>query len=195
MAIGFNFRATSGYVTDGAGEVYVLATDAYPTTRGGVTFGWESTSGIAGANRNSGIDQRLAGLCYWTRTAQKTFRIDISAGTYNVTIAAGDAHPSVRHPARVIAYDNTSELSELFDVNNTTFGSHVDAVGDVYVNANWPGSNTPVELTFATTACRFVMGATSGTLDSNTSITHIALEEVGGGSLGRYRPILMMGVG
>ena len=40
---GFDFRATSTYVTDPPTSTYVLASTAYPTTVNGVTFGWANT--------------------------------------------------------------------------------------------------------------------------------------------------------
>jgi hypothetical protein len=42
---GFNFRATAGYVSDSVNTTHVLATTAYPTSAGGVTFGsWCETN-------------------------------------------------------------------------------------------------------------------------------------------------------
>lgn len=55
--VGFDFRATSTFVTDPANCTYVID-DLYPTTRGGVTFGWAvhraGARWLAGAARARG---------------------------------------------------------------------------------------------------------------------------------------------
>src|SRR5205809_595690 len=88
---GFNFRDSIGYVTDGTNETYVRDTgDVYPVTRNAVTFGWNSNLG--GADRNSAIDRRLAGLNYSSPGTSFTFQVDLTApGTYDISLALGDA--------------------------------------------------------------------------------------------------------
>ena len=61
-AIGFDFRASSNYVTDPAGDTYVLPSTAYPTTFNGVNFGWTNVSLVQARNRSTGVDPRLAGM-------------------------------------------------------------------------------------------------------------------------------------
>jgi hypothetical protein len=90
---GFNFRQTSGFVTDGANETYVLSGDSYPATRNGVTFGWEDAPS-GDRDRNSGIDRRLAGMNFVSSAAGASayrFRVDLpAAGDYAVRLAIGD---------------------------------------------------------------------------------------------------------
>jgi hypothetical protein len=78
---GLNFRAASDFVTDGAGETYVLAGDHYPVTRGGVTFGWVLDSQtVQAVNRNSGYDRRLAGINYMAGDGAGTISIEVTSG-------------------------------------------------------------------------------------------------------------------
>jgi hypothetical protein len=106
MSYQLNFRSTSGYVTDGAGQTYVLATDTYPTTRGGVTFGWETPGPTGHANRSTSLDVRLAGIGYRVNSsggAAGIFRVALPAtGTYNLRLAMGDANYSHTTPQLVI---------------------------------------------------------------------------------------------
>src|SRR5581483_4227258 len=57
---GFDFRATSTYVTDPPTSTYVLAGTSYPTSRNGATFGWANTALVQSRDRNTMVDPRLA---------------------------------------------------------------------------------------------------------------------------------------
>ena len=89
---GFDFRNTASYVTDPAGDTYVLSTTAYPTKGSGVTYGWVKTSLVTGRDRNAKLDPRLAGINYATNGSPATFYVDLpSAGSYSLALALGDA--------------------------------------------------------------------------------------------------------
>lgn len=91
---GFNFRSTSGYVSDAAGDIYVLETDTYPTTRGGVTFGFTDQAGGSPLciDRDAGISPKLAGIAYQPLGGATTrhFRIDKTAAAMKFRNALGD---------------------------------------------------------------------------------------------------------
>ncbi len=175
-AIGFNFRNTSGYVTDGADETYVLGnSDPYPTTRAGWTFGWEDT--ISGSiNRDSGNDARLAGINYMTASGVR-FRVDLPAtGDYTVAVAMGDAAS-----AQEVSWawkDDTTNLNDFYDGNTSGGNFFYDATETEYTNSTWPGSQTPVQYTFATTIFRI---QSHTPVFSNPTLAHVALSQVGGG--------------
>src|SRR5215813_6529220 len=101
---GINFRASAGFVADGANETYCLA-ENYPTARGGAMFGW--TSGAPSArDRTTSADRRLAGMNF-VSGSQGTFRIDLPApGTYDVRLAIGETD-NPQHAA-IEVYDNTT---------------------------------------------------------------------------------------
>lgn len=161
--LGFNFRATSGYVTDGADQIYVLSGDAYPTTRLGATFGWVvGAQPVLDANRNNAIDPRLAGINYVEGGAAITtyFRVDLpSAGTCEVRLALGDAS-FAQNNVLVIVKDTTTTLFQSPDITglSSASGHFYDANGDDLTTVTWPGTNTPQSVEFATTQMRVYLG-------------------------------------
>ncbi len=92
---GFDFRNTQNAAPDPPGSTYVLASTAYPTTVGGMTFGWANTYLVQGRDRNgnnNNLDPRLAGVNLITNGSPATFYVDLPApGTYSLSLAMGDA--------------------------------------------------------------------------------------------------------
>src|SRR5271165_2886814 len=89
---GFDFRNTKGFVTDPSGDTYVLPSTLYPTSFNGTTYGWVKTTPVQGRDRNASLDPRLAGINFVTNGSPGTFYVDLpSAGTYNLSLAMGDA--------------------------------------------------------------------------------------------------------
>ncbi len=177
LDVGLNFRANSGYVTDGANETYALA-DAYPTTRGGITFGWENvgTSSPQSRDRNSAIDRRLAGIVFTTALGG-TFRIDLpNTGTYQIHCALGDPEGSGIASYYVIK-DNASAIATISGATN----NWVDATGATRSSANWPANEVSIQATFASTILRF--SANSGVTDA---IGHIRVVEIVSGNPHSY---------
>jgi hypothetical protein len=171
----FNFRQnnTDPNLTDieQAGEVYVLHTDTYGTTRtpngggGDFTFGWESGT-IDGRNRSEVVDVRLRGINF---SVDGTFRVDLpGAGTYSVRLAIGDA-TTAHTNVRVRIYDNASLLTTL-GPSATTGGSFRDATYTEYTAANWPASNTlATGLVFASAIFKIRIDSS----DDNGVIAHL----------------------
>ena len=173
--IGINMRGSAGYVTDGPDQTYCL-NDAYPVTRGGWTFGWETAMSHA-LDRDSSVDPRLAGInANAPDTPARTFRVDLpAAGDYGVRLAIGDAAGSpwptewqVKDGTTVVIGPHTPSATARF----------VDAVNANYSNAAWPGSNTQVVETFATTICRLDFPSPGGNW---VMVGHIEVEQQGGG--------------
>lgn len=176
--IGINFRASSGYVTDGTDETYCLA-EAYPVTRGGFTFGFSVGIGwIDSRDRDSGLDRRLAGIIFTPNsgTNQATFRIDISPGEYLIRLSLGDAGSAQGYQYCQLK-DDTSVIATIADTNGTNAAEFTDATGTTYSAANWPGSNTPINHTFTSSILNVVIGSPDAQLQS-TTITHLFLSPV-----------------
>ena len=77
--VGINFRATAGFVTDGAGETYSLG-EAYPVTRGGQTFGFDANITADARDRGGTSVNKLAGK---VAAPSRTFRWDLpSTGSH-----------------------------------------------------------------------------------------------------------------
>lgn len=178
---GFNFRASSGYVSDGANETYVLADDGYPTTRNGVTFGWDGLDSGQDRDRDSGVDRRLAGIVFANNGGtQYNFRVDLnSTGDYEINLAMGDTGGGQDYQYCQFK-DNTSVLRTIDDSDGTAFNNYDDATGVNRAEAAWPGSNAKDTQTFATTIF-FLLVGTPGSEASATTIAHLFLSEVAAG--------------
>ena len=175
---GINFRATAGYVTDGANEHGEIATTAnYPTTSAqGNNVGWE-TAPSGTRDRDNAIDVRLAGIHYGDNATLRDYRIDLSGtGSWVSRLASGDATSTQVN--KVELFDTSSSLGVLCD-QAVTGGNFADATDVELSAANWPGTNASVTDTFTTTICRFRLGGQSG--GGNWVFAHVYIESAGGG--------------
>ncbi len=162
-----SFRNTAGYVTDATGT-YATAFDAYPTTRGGNTFGW--SSGTQGTDRDSAdrdatvTDKRLAGINYVLNGHACTFRVDLAAtGGYTFQFANGDTGFDQSAQRQYLEiFDNVTSKLVHDKVTGPAQDHYYDATGVDRTEAAWPGSNLPsAALTFASTICNLTIGNVS----------------------------------
>lgn len=170
---GIDFRATSGYVTDPDRHDCDLASGTYPrTTAQGNTVGWETSLPRGARDRLNSVDARLAGIHYVSAPTTLSYRFDLPrAGDYKVRLAAGDA--TTPNPVRIELFDDTTSKGVL--ANGAASGTNMrDATNTALSLAAWPGSNTAVTVAFASTVCRFKVGANSGT--DNYIIAHLYVE-------------------
>lgn len=190
---GFNFRATSAFVTDGANETYVLDdvggdADIYPVTRNSVTFGWVSAGGtVEQRDRNAGNDPRLAGINYpATEANELTFRVDLPAtGEYDVRVALGDPG-NARTAMQALIRDNGVTLLTVSG-STAAANSFRDATSTELTHNNWVSSNTAARLTFGSTIAQVVIGDSADT----STLAHVSFEQVeAGGSLGSYDQVI-----
>jgi len=139
---GLNFRSSDGYVTDGADEIRADASDTYPTTKSGITYGFTDSEARQDRDRSSSVDRRLAGIMFF-QSGTVTLRLDVTPGTYDVRLAMGDALFNLE--TNIIIRDNTT--ARLTIANQImSAGTFKDASGDIYTAANWPSSNTAVSV-------------------------------------------------
>src|SRR5271165_2497256 len=168
---GFDFRNTSTFVTDPSGDTYVLPTTAYPTKSNGTTFGWVKTSLVYGRDRNAQLDPRLAGINYATNGSPATFYVDLpSAGTYNLSLAMGDAGYQQCSPQCQIQFLDGSTVLATVSKGVTQLGYFYDAQGNNWSAAKWPASNVSQQVTLAGTRLTVVVGLST----SNGVITPLA---------------------
>ncbi|HEY6804939.1 MAG TPA: hypothetical protein VI306_15295 [Pyrinomonadaceae bacterium] len=171
--IGFNFRSSSGYVTDGTDETYVRAVDTFPTTRV-QTFGWVSTS-PSDADRSSGVDRRFAGVNYTQPTEDRTFQLTLpEAGVYAVRLALGDQSASGHVYAEV--YDNTTLLFTVADATTST-AVFADSTNAQHALVDWAANNTARVETFASTTFKLKVGLS--TQSNYYTIAHLRVTRVG----------------
>lgn len=160
MATGVSFRTTSGYVTDGASDTYSLGA-AYPETRGGITFGWESD--MTGNARDRAIAaQDLAGLVFQANGGTtKYFRYDCTAGTYTVRVALGDAINV--QTQKLVIKDGVGGSTLATITGSTGAAEWLDAAGTLRASyALWQSNNTGISLTQSSGAFVFEIGDTAG---------------------------------
>ncbi len=174
--IGINFRHTSGYVTDGTNETYCLgATDVYPVTRGGATFGWISAHEADGnGDRNAGNDRRLAGINYATNDGTPSqFRLDLPAsGSWTIHLAMGDA-----------SYPKGYQYVKITDGSGGTASQHFDdATGTDYANTAWAASETGVAVTFSGTVLWLLLGS-PGAQSAQSTLAHLRVVQAGGAAV------------
>ncbi len=178
---GFNFRATASFVSDPLNTTHVLATTAYPTTVGGVTFGWKSTAVVMSRDRSTSIDPRLAGINYVSNGKPGTFYVDLpSPGNYYLSLAIGDnAYTQCATMCQVQFLDGSTVLGTVS--GNPKVGYFEDATGQTWSAANWPSSNMVLPLTLAGKQLTVVVGTTSNSGDV-TPIAFLGVSQSSGGS-------------
>jgi hypothetical protein len=189
MSWGFNFRGSSGFVTDAVGTTYVVG-DTYPTTRNGITFGWDFSLGFVNPlDRNAAIDARLAGSNYTLNNTgtQIRFRVDLpdGPGTRVIAMAVGD---DVAGQAEqfVAIDDDTTGLFPVVALGGTAAGHFIDANSVDWATAAWPGSNTPVSITTTSSILRLRCGDGGTTVGGATTLAHLFIGDlipVSGGPL------------
>lgn len=179
MAQGFDFRATSAFVSDPAGTTYVLTANTYPTTRAGATFGWTDPFSVRDArDRSAAGDARLAGIVF-TSSASGTllFTYDLpAAGTYDINLALGDFSGASSPVCKI--RDNTTVLTTISGMSPAA-NNYVDATGVTRTAAAWPGSNAAFRATFASTKLVLEMGPQIANI---TAIAHLLVTEVNASS-------------
>ncbi len=163
---GFDFRNTAGFVTDPAGDTYVLATTAYPTTVNGVTFGWLQTAQVQARDRNAQLDPRLAGINFVNNGSPAAFDVDLpSPGTYSLSLALGDAgYQQCWVQCQVQFLDGSTVLATL-TVGSTQLSYFYDAQGKNWSAAAWPTSNLSQQVTLTGTHLTVVVGTNKATGD------------------------------
>lgn len=182
--IGINFRDTSGFVSDGVGDTYCLKTDTYPTTRGGVTFGWEDTGAQDSRDRTTGSpnNPKLSGINFVANgggaTAQR-WRLDLdTAAQHTVESAWGDQGSGQIIDAQM--RDGTTAFVTYASTSTGANDAYYDSTGTLRTTAAlWLANQTSVTRTFASTIFRCVFNVTN-TATQATALARLGIAAVGG---------------
>src|SRR5271165_2573146 len=177
---GFDFRDTATFVTDPVGDTYVLPTTAYPTNGSGVTYGWVKTSLVGARDRNAQLDPRLAGINFAHNGSPATFYVDLpSAGTYNLSLAMGDAGYQQCYSQCQVQFLDGSTVLATVTGGPTKAGYFYDAKGNNWSAAAWPTSNVSQQVTLTGTRLTVVVGTNKATGDY-TPIAFLGVAQVSG---------------
>jgi hypothetical protein len=189
--VNFDFAAGSGYVTHPANTIVVDAFGStYPQSVSldgdTIVYGWENGSASMGhANRDSGVDPRLASFCYVGGSGEKAFRVDLPAtGGFEFDWAMGD--PIGTQNPKAELRDTASVLITVPETV-TTAGQFIDAALTTHTSAaNWVANHAAVTETFATTIMRFVLQVPSAEV---SPICHLSIKTAAGGGGGLTVPL------
>lgn len=183
-----NFRNTTAFASGDSADAFVQNTAAgsnnYPTTTSqGVRVGWSTALSIEHRNVTSTLDIRLVGLATSnTGTGIGKYRINLAdlggAGTYRIRLAMGD-DDNARANQKCEIYDDATSKGVVIATGSSNHFWR-DATDAEYNNANWPGSNTAIDITFASTIAEFWFG--DGT--NNWAVSHIRIEFISGAASG-----------
>lgn len=175
---GINFRATSGFVTDGAGETYSLG-ETFPTVRGGQTFGWGTNRAGNSRDRNA-ANVRTAGCVFVPNSgATDDFIVTLpSAGDYSIRLALGDF--DYAQNIKCVIKDGTTALATI--IGSPADAAWFDATGvDRHPYTTWESNNAAATFTFSTTTLRLTLGGHSSG-SAGSAIAHLSYTLVGGSS-------------
>ena len=168
---GINFRASSGYVTDGANETYSLGEAS--VTRGGLTFGWGSDNSVTTRDRSSSGDRRLAGILFRGNGAGSVITFTITLPSTGDWIIRPGFGPATSTQQQYVTFrDNTTSFASFSNIA-TGANEFADATGVVRTAAAWPGSNASISRTFTTTTFKIDIGDPAGLDGEHTTISHI----------------------
>jgi len=187
---GFNFRFTSGFVTDGTNQTYDLGA-VYPrsVTIDSDTFnvGW-AVDNTANSRDRAVQDPRLSGIGFiGNSSGEIKWRIDLpAAGTYTIRLALGDQSATRNIFCRI--FDNASVIATIANGVSTGAGNaFVDATGTVRTTpTDWTTNNASITLSFTSTTCFIGIGDPLNFGADISAIAHFDIVQAVGGSTSYY---------
>ena len=180
---GWDFRATSGFVTDPSYAVFEGGATVFPHTytnanSESINAGFVSITTTpcdaapTARDRNASNDPRLAGIVFPSGSngsstdGQCDFEITLpTTGSYTINLAMGDG--ANQQTQFVIFEDNTVTFASESNVS-TGSNSFMDASGVVETAANWPSTAVTISHTFTSTRFDILIGSTTTGTDSST---------------------------
>jgi hypothetical protein len=196
ISAGFDFRSTSGFVTDASTNSPELGS-TYPhtyTNAAGTSLvaGWNNggvncENGVVLANRNAGTDPRLAGLATPMNgnagdgshhNFQCRFRVDLPVtGNWAIRLAAGDFSFATNN---YVQFADNGVVFATYAAVAPGANQFMDATGVVYSNANWLTMNSSLSHVFTSTLFEVIMGPNVFGPSGFSTIAHLFLS--GGGA-------------
>lgn len=181
MAIyGFEFRATSGYVTTATNDTYSLG-EISPVTRNGITFGWDADRTPQSRDRTTGSpnNPKLSGIIFQQNTnGQITFTVTLpNAGQWDIRAAFGDnANGQTQY---VVLKDNTTAFAT-YSAVATSADQYMDAGGTVRTSAaDWFSNNASLSRTFSSTTFNVVIGDPGSAAGNSSTVAYLEITSAG----------------
>ncbi len=175
---GFDFRNTSGFVTDPANCTWAITADTYPQTRIGTTFGY--TNGPLGGNsdNSASVDSRLAGVAIDTNVSgsPSIWRVDLPhSGAWLTDVALGN-QVSGESNLYLEIRDGATPLLTLDKAAAISANQYWDASGVLRTSdTDWVNNHTLVQVTFTGTVANVAFGKNQA---ARTTIAHVRFTEV-----------------
>lgn len=186
----FNFRQSSGFVTDTGGCVPVLD-EAYPHTyANGATAGWEQTSADGTRDRDNTVNPKLAGHNRANLADTfREFRVDLPAtGAYDIRAALGDFFSyaaNFNNPNASIKDTTTSLFTIVSSDTSIAAQEFYDATGVKRTSiSDWVTNNAAKTLTFSTTIFRINLTPTNTSGADYSALAHLQVTTASGGGGG-----------
>lgn len=189
LPLSLNFRGTTVYVTDGAGETAVPAeTDTtsgtngppYPTSISGINMGWVSTVGMNHYNSSTTpTDKSFSGFATNENNNQGVFRIDLPNGDYTIAFAGGDYAGSFTIGTMYVEFlDDTANLFTL--TTGTTAGNEFVDHNNALKSATTWSNASPRTVTITSGMLKIKVGNNSSVFTG--IMTHLQIAAVAGGA-------------
>lgn len=185
---GFNFRATSGYLSDPSNTTYVLGSTTFPTSRaiGADTVPFGLGSACSARDRSTtAAGGRLGGFIFRESAGagSEDFIVTLcSNGVWTIGLGRADITEGQRKLGKVEIYDNTTLLHTVVAHEQSPGELATDAENtDFATAAAWLAGQVPVELEFTSTTikirCYWDFGAGEEFWLSHVVLTQLSVGE------------------
>lgn len=176
--LSIDFRLTAAFVTDRADSNVNLASTLYPTRdKTGKVYGWETAGTVAGRDRSTTIDTRLAGNNAVLNNAatSPTYRVDLpSAGLYWVYMTIGDGAGATAATNYAVVQDGTAARITISALATSTT-QVADVNSRLWTTATWLSGNTPKLVYFSTKILRIVLGDPAHAATLSSCLCHLRI--------------------
>lgn len=200
LPLSLNFRGTTAYVTDAAGETAVPSQNditsgtngpPYPTTISGISMGWISTVGNNHYNASTTpTDKSFSGFCTNESNNQGVFQIDLPSGDYDISFAGGDYAGSFLIGTMYVEFlDNTTSRFTL-TTGTTAANEFVDHNNTLKSATTWSNAS-PRRITVSSGTLKIKVGNNSAVFTGIMS--HLQITAVAAAGTSRFNCLLGVG--
>lgn len=195
LPLSLNFRGTTAFDTDGAGETAVPESSdaasgspgpAYPIVISGINMGWVDNVNAYHFDRSTTPAAKFAGVACNNGTAKRSFKIQLPSGSYTIAFAGGSYTALGWNAWRVEFFDSdgTTSFFALTTQPNGAGNSFSDHNDSLKTDSTW-SSASPRTVTISDlgggSGFLFVTVG-NGTQDFSGGISHLEIAAVSAGA-------------